>query len=253
MNRHEILGLIPKSLRNPLIEEYQSIVNCYSQSRWLPTELSGGRFCEIVCSIIQGFANGSYPTAPMKPQNFVGACRRLEQNKHVPRSLQILIPRLLPAIFEVRNNRGVGHVGGDVNSNQMDAVFIVYSCSWVMSELVRIFHNVSVQDAQTIVDSLSQRRIPLIWEGQSSRRVLQPNLNIQSQILLLVATSTEPVPIKTLLNWIEYKNVRYFKRLLQKMHSQRLVELSEDSKLVQVLPPGAKKAEDIIRKNTNHT
>ena len=249
MNRSMILGLIPNDLRMPLLKEYQSIIECYSETRWLPSELSGGRFCEVVYTIIEGYGNGSYPTSPRKPQDFVSACRRLEQNSHVPRSFQILIPRLLPAIFEVRNNRGVGHVGGDVNSNPMDAAFVVNSCSWVMGELVRVFHNVSVLEAQLIVDSISQRRVPLIWEGRHSRRVLKPSLNIQSQILLLLATSIEPVRTEDLLKWIEYKNAGYFKRLLRKMHSQRFVELCDDEEFVELLPPGSKEAEHIIRMN----
>ena len=180
-----ILGLLPNGLREPLLDEYQSIVQCFSEGRWLPSELSGGRFCEIVFTVIEGYAIGNYASVPSKPNDFVGACRRLEQYSRVPRSFQILIPRLLPAIFEVRNNRGVGHTGGDVDSNYMDAVFVVTSCSWVMGELVRVFHKVSIEEAQSLVDSLAQRRVPLIWEGNGIRRVLQPSMNLQSQILVL--------------------------------------------------------------------
>ena len=250
MTRHNVLGLLPSGLREPLLEEYQRILHTFSENRWLPSELSGGRFCEIVFTVIEGYANRSYPGAPKKPQDFVGACRRLEQNTHVPRSFQILIPRLLPALYEVRSNRGVGHVGGDVDPNYMDAAFVVTSCSWVMGELIRIFHDVTIGEAQSLVDSLAQRRIPLIWEGQDIRRVLQPNLKIQSQILLLLATSRSPVCTSDLLQWIEYRNVGYFRTLLRKMHSQRLVELYDNGESVEILPPGSKEAAEIIRMET---
>ncbi len=118
---------IPAELRQTLIDEYKSIMHNYAEHRWTPSELSGGKFCEIVFAILEGYSKGTYPTAPNKPRDFVGACRKLEQNSHIPRSFQILIPRLLPAIFEVRNNRGVGHAGGDVDPNHMDATFIVTS------------------------------------------------------------------------------------------------------------------------------
>jgi hypothetical protein len=117
------LAAIPNGLRLPLLSEYQSIAQNYAEHRWSPAELSAGIFCEIVYTILDGHAKGSYPAHPSKPADFVGACRKLEQNIHVPRSFQILIPRLLPALYEVRNNRGVGHTGGDVDPNHMDATW----------------------------------------------------------------------------------------------------------------------------------
>ena len=125
MSAQNALSAIPDGLRLSLLSEYGSIVQNYSEHRWTPSELSGGKFCEIVFTILDGYAKGSYAVSPSKPSDFVAACRQLEQNKHVPRSFQILVPRLLPALFEVRNNRGVGHVGGDVDPNHMDATFVL--------------------------------------------------------------------------------------------------------------------------------
>ena len=251
-HQYNLLGLLPRGLRESLLDEYQSIVQCFSENRWLPSELSGGRFCEIVFTVIDGYAAGTYASVPTKPSDFVGACRRLEQNTHVPRSFQILIPRILPALYEVRNNRGVGHTGGDVDSNYMDAAFVVTSCSWVMGELVRVFHKVSIEEAQSLVDSLAQRRVPLIWEGNDIRRVLQPSLNFQSQILVLLDTSAGSVQTSDLMRWIDYHNASYFRTLLRRMHSQRLVELYDDEKSVEILPPGSKEATGIIKANTAH-
>jgi hypothetical protein len=48
----QALAAIPSGLRLPLIAEYQSIVQNYSEHRWSPSELSGGKFCEIVFAIL---------------------------------------------------------------------------------------------------------------------------------------------------------------------------------------------------------
>src|SRR5690349_517405 len=100
------LATIPTGLRDPLLEEYDSIVQNYMERRWSPSELSGGKFCEIVYTILQGHAKGTYPAKPAKPPNFVDACKKLEANASEPRSFQILIPRMLPSLYEIRNNRG---------------------------------------------------------------------------------------------------------------------------------------------------
>ena len=189
MSAATALGAIPAGLRAPLLSEYRSIVQNYAEHRWSPSELSGGRFCEIVFTILTGYAARTYAEAPSKPKDFVTACRQLEQHKHVPHSFQILIPRLLPALYDVRNNRGVGHVGGDVDPNHMDAIFVLSSSSWILAELVRVYHNLSTREAQQLVDTLVERRIPLIWEGENMRRVLDPNISLKSQLLLLLSTA----------------------------------------------------------------
>ena len=58
------LSAVPSGLRLPLIAEYQSIVQNFLERRWLPSELSGGRFSEIVYTILDGFAKEAYLPRP---------------------------------------------------------------------------------------------------------------------------------------------------------------------------------------------
>lgn len=246
MKSKDALSSLPQGLRVALLDEYQSVVSNYSEHRWSPSELSGGRFCEIVYTILEGFASGNFPLSPSKPRNFVDACRGLEKHSHVPRSFQILIPRLLPALYEVRNNRGVGHVGGDVDPNHMDATFVLSSANWIMCELVRVFHSLPIQEAQEAVDKLSEIRVPLIWEKGDIRRVLNPNLKQKKQILILLA-SYSGATVSDLANWIEAKDRAYLLKTLRSMHKERLLELDELSGVVELLPPGGKVASDLIK------
>ncbi len=216
------------------------------ERRWSPAELSGGRLCEIVFTILDGHAKGGYAASPSKPSNFVAACRALETNTHVPRSFQILIPRLLPALYEIRNNRGVGHVGGDVDPNHMDANAVLSMSSWIVAELVRVFHGLSADDAQSAVDAIAERRTPLVWTDGDVRRILDADLPLKSQILILTATSLSRVQVADLLRWTEYKDKGYFMRLLRQMHKQRLLNLTEEETVAQVLPPGAAEVEGIL-------
>jgi hypothetical protein len=87
-----ILDKIPDSLKNPLLSECKNLWENYYQHKWLPTEIHAGRYCEIVYSIIEGYASNSYPTSPQKPPDFVSACRSLENQSNLPRSFRILIP-----------------------------------------------------------------------------------------------------------------------------------------------------------------
>lgn len=247
----QALAAIPPGIRDPLLAEYREIVKNFMERRWSPAELSAGRFCEIVFTILDGFAKGSYAATPAKPPNFVQGCRGLESNTSVPRSFQILIPRMLPALYEVRNNRGVGHVGGDVDPNHMDAVLVLSMCNWIIAELVRVLHGTTVVEATQVVDSLVERRIPLVWQGGTTKRVLDPSLSLKDTALLLIAESPTTVAVDDLFLWTGYDNRGYFLRLLRKLHGDRLIELSSDQKTVEILPPGSKHVEALVASKAN--
>lgn len=235
----QALSSLPNNLRRLLLDEYTRIVNNFKENRWGPSELSGGRFCEIVYTIIRGYATGTYPSTPLKPRNFVDACRCLEANSGVTRSFRILIPRLLPALYEIRSNRGVGHIGGEVDPNFMDSSVVVSVASWIVAELIRVFHNISTSEAQVLVDSLVERRLPLIWKSGEIRRVLKPDLSLKDQILLLVASCSAKATADKVYEWTGYDKRAYFKRLVRDLHKQRYIEFDETSGELELLPPGS--------------
>lgn len=245
------LSAIPSSLREPLLKEYGTIVQNFLEQRWLPSELHGGRFSETVYTILDGQAKKSYAAAPVKPADFVQACRALEKNKlpHVPHSFQILIPRMLPALYDVRNNRNVGHVGGDVDSNHMDALAVLSMSNWIMGELVRVYHNLTTAQAQQLVDALVEVRLPAVWTGHDGvKRVLETSLKLNEQILLLAAVSMPDVTAQQLIEWIEYGNDAYVMRTIRGLHRTRLIEFTEKTGNVRILPPGTRAVEELIRK-----
>jgi len=242
------LTAIPEGLRKPLLEEFTHIVNDFMERRWAASELSGGRFCEIVYTILDGHATGAYAAAPTKPSNFVVACRALENNAGIPRSFQILIPRMLPALYEIRNNRNVGHVGSDVNPDFMDSAAVLGMTSWIMAELVRVFHGVSTEEAQTLVDSLAERRVPLVWKSGEIRRVLNPTLSLKDQVLLLLASVAGRVPLERLFMWTDSAKKPYFNKVLRVLHEDRLIEWHKDTAEVEMLPPGMEYAANLLTK-----
>jgi len=239
---------IPGGLRTPLVDEFNSIIRNYVERRWGPAELSAGKFCEIVYTILEGFGSTKYAPSPAKPTNFVAACRSLETRTGIPRSFQILIPRMLPTLYEIRNNRGVGHVGGDVDPNEMDASAVLCMTTWIMAELARVFHDLPIADAQHLVDSLVERKTPLIWQSGNVLRVLKPDLPLKDQLLLLLFHTRTPVGINDLLSWTECSERSYLKRILRSLHNLRYIEMSSDDSSIEILPPGSQYADQLMAK-----
>lgn len=245
-----LLGALAEGLRTPLVREYKNLTQNYMEHRWEPAELSAGKICEIVYSIISGHADGNYPTTPSKPKNMVTACRQLENEASLPRSFQILIPRMLPALYEIRNNRGVGHVGGDINANTVDATLMFTMVNWIIAELVRVFHAGSLEDAQIAVDALAQRSTPLVWDSNGLKKVLSPNMNLKDQILLLASSTDKEIKIDELMKWTESTNKTYYKKILKHLHKEKLIHLDVQSGIINLLPAGSKKAASIVEQYT---
>lgn len=241
-----LLGSLPTGLRTPLIKECKKLTQNYMEHRWEPAELSAGKICEIVYSIIKGHIDKNYPTAPSKPRNMVAACRQLENESSLPRSFQILIPRMLPALYEIRNNRGVGHVGSEVDPNNVDATLMLTMVNWIMAELVRVFHTGNLEDAQLAIDALAQRNTPLVWDSKGFKKVLSPSMNLKDQILLLASSTDEDVSLPELMSWTESTNKTYYKKVLKLLHKEKLIHFNEQEGLISLLPAGSNKVSDIV-------
>jgi hypothetical protein len=243
------LSPLPAGLRDALVKALNEIVTNYRAHRWEPSELNGGKLCETTYTILRGHVDGQMPSAPSKPSNFVDACRALEvAGSHFPRSVRIQIPRVLMALYEVRNNRGVGHVGGDVDPNHMDATLVLGMSKWIIAELIRVFHQVDTTEATALVDTLVEREIPAVWEVNGKRRVLDASLTMREKTLLLLYAHRGPVTEGDLVSWVEHSNPSVYRRdVLKPAHKQKLLEYDQTARTVEISPTGVRMVEENIR------
>lgn len=245
-----VFDALPATLRDELLGAFNQIVKNFRERRWEPSELNGGKICEVIYSILRGHVDGRYPTRGKKPSNMVDACKKLEtdtSDKTTPRSIRIQIPRMLVALYEIRNNRNVGHVGGDVDPNHMDAMCVLQMSKWVMAELVRVLHNVDTDTATKVVDGLVARETPLIWEVNGKRRVLNTSLSMREKSLVLLHGDGGSVTEHDLVSWIEHSNASVYRRdVLREMHKNKLVEYDQRSGTVQISPKGIEYVEETL-------
>jgi hypothetical protein len=236
----QLLAGLPAGLRRELLAAYAEVLRNYRERRWEPAELNGGKLCEVVYTILKGHIDGKFPNRSSKPRNLVDACRALEQESGAfPRSIRIQIPRMLLALYEVRNNRGVGHVGGDVDPNHMDATCVLEMSKWIMSELVRVFHDVSTEEAAAAVDSLVDRTLPIVWKVGENLRVLNPKMSYRDKALLLLYHSRGPLAESKLFRWVEHSHASLFRRdVIWRAHKNKLVEYDAKAGTIEISPLG---------------
>jgi hypothetical protein len=171
----------------------------------------------------------------------------LEQATTFPRSIRIQIPRVLVALYEIRNNRNVGHVGSDVNPNHMDATVVYGMMRWVMSELVRIFHSVTTDEATDIIDALTEREVPLLWRIGDRVRVLGSGMSAKDKTLALLYGSAGALPVKDICASIEYANASQFRqKVLKPAHKADLLHFDKKADTVTITPVGVRYVEQNV-------
>lgn len=241
----DAFSAVPPSLVADLTGAFNQLIKNYAEHRWEPAELNGGKLCEAAYTILSGYFAGAFEQRAHKPRDMVTACRNLEK-ENGPRSARIQIPRMIVALYEIRNNRGVGHAGGDVDPNHMDATAVVYMAKWIVAELVRLLHGLTTEEATKLVDALVEREVALVWRSGDKRRVLATGLTHHKGTLLLLSGVAEARE-SDLVAWLEHKRPSdYRAKVLKPMHRARLVEYDQAAGTVSLLPPGVAAAEALI-------
>lgn len=251
------LGNVDKKFRPRIIKEYLDIKKRYSRAavdqEFDSTGISTGKFVETVLRFLQVHLTKNFIPFGTHINNFADECRKLIQLPHSVgnESQRIIIPRALVFLYTLRGKRGIGHVGGDIEANAIDAATIVRTADWIMCELIRMFHNLSLEQAQEIVSAISTRNLPDIWEVMGKKRVLRTDLNMKQKVLLLAYTDpSNGILVEDLFDWAEYSNLPMFKKnVLKPLHKLKLIEYNQEDQAVILSPLGIQQVEDnIIRR-----
>ena len=222
---------------------------------WDTSGLSAGKFCETVFRFLQKELTGTNIAFGKHIPNFADECSKLislpKTTGH--EALRVIIPRALVFLYTVRGKRGIGHVGGDVEANGIDSATVVRTCDWIFCELVRIYHGLSLEEAQAIVDSISVRNIPEIWEVAGKKRVLRKGLNYKQKTLLLAYSETdEGVLSEDLFSWCEHSHMPSYRRdVLNRLHKDKLIEYDKENEIVFISPLGVELVEETIVNETS--
>lgn len=242
------LAEIPTPFRSRLIKSYVDLKQNSVEGRHDPAGMAAGKFCEVALRFLQHKVHGTSTSFGTRINNFADECRRLTAAPVTSGndSERVVLPRALNFLYTMRNKRGIGHVGGDVDANAIDIATMARTADWVMCELIRINHGVSLEEAQDTVDGISVRQLPMIWEVGGKKRVLKDGVKAKDQAPLLLYSSLDSaILLEDLASWVEYSNPRMFKTAIIKgLHKQRFLEFDPDSEAVILSPKGAKYVEE---------
>ena len=241
------LSGIQARYRSKITAAYLDLKKNHLEARIDAAGLAAGKFCEAVLRHLQFVVTGTSTPFNRRIPNFADACRQLitSPTGSASESERTVIPRALIFAYTMRNKRGIGHVGGDVDANRIDLAVLSAVADWVVCELIRLYHGLSLEEAQDLVDGISIRRLPAIWEVAGRKRVLQDGLSAKDQVLLILYSSKDSILVEDLLAWVEYKRMDHFKhKVLKPLHDKRLIEFDRESDCIHLSPKGASDVEE---------
>lgn len=249
------LGNIDKRFREKVITLYLELKHRINKSvhnnEYDAAGLSSGKFCETIFRFLEfELRAGAYTPFNKHINNMTAELAKFEL---IPKaigneSLRVIIPRALSLIYTLRNKRGIGHVGGDVEANEIDLTTIVKNADWIIIELIRIYHKLSLEEAQSLVNSINSKSIPDVWEINGKKRILKRGLEYKEKVLLLTYTDIDNgVALEDMFSWTEHSNLSMFKSsVLMPLHKVGLIEFDRELNYIHLSPIGIKEVEEKI-------
>ena len=244
----QALSSLPSALRNRVVKSYTDLKTRALEGQFDAVGVRAGRLAEVLLRVLQHLLDGSYVPFTTQLSNFKGECERIEKLPVAsgPEGIRILVPRALCFLYTLRNKRDFGHAGGEVDANEIDASTATRLADWCICELVRVCHNMPIEDTQLFCDAIAERRLPKVWNVLGRKRILDTSLSYTEQFLLLLYSElTTGVPTEDLFVWTEHPNLSNFRRdVLSRLHRERKIEWDRETDMAVISPTGI----DVVEK-----
>jgi hypothetical protein len=163
--------------------------------------------------------------------------------------IRLQIPRACIFIYDITSNRGGRHDSDEVNANEMDASTILPICSWILAELVRFSAkgSMGVEEAKTIIDSLTERRYPIFEEIDG--RVYVDNKKFKSAtecgLLILYKIYPKRISKNDFIGFVKRHSFKQSAVKLERLTS--FIDIDDQGKIL-LRATGRRKVEEILSK-----
>ena len=176
---------LPSNIVDELLETYAEAKRRFHLGDLRPHEVEGGRFSEAAFRVLQHVCGKQVTLLGKQLPSVDTLVRQFENETSQPDAIRFHVPRTLRLIYDVRNKRDVAHLADGLDPNLQDATLVVANMDWIVAELVRLYHNVSANEAQAIIENVVTKEVPVIEEIDGQPVVLA-NLKPRDQALLML-------------------------------------------------------------------
>lgn len=193
----------PSTLVDELLSSYQDAKHNFFLGGLRLSEVEGGRFCEAAMRMLEHITKGSHTELgrSLDSERVITALSNLP--KTISDSLRLHIPRAIRVVYDIRNNRDAAHLADGIDPNLQDATVVMGNLDWILAEFIRLYHGVSADEAQKIIEGLVSRKVPVIEDFDGFLKVLNPDLSVSGYVLvLLYERGSEGATFAELQEWV---------------------------------------------------
>jgi hypothetical protein len=213
----------PADLVTEVLDSYVEAKRRFHLGDHRPQAVEGGRFSEGVFRILQRATTGKSTPLGKSLPTVDRLLVTLENASGSPDSIRLHIPRTLKLIYDIRNKRDAAHLGDGIDPNLQDATLVVGNMDWVLAELVRLYHDVSADDAQKVIENVVTKEVPAVQEIAGHPVILKDLQAREQALLLLYRAGAQGATLEDLAAWLRTNRKDNLKARLLKLDEQKLV------------------------------
>lgn len=193
-----LVSSLPADLVRRLLDNYENSKKHFRAGRVEEGLGTAGRFAEVVFSILHYRATGEVELGVEATDLY----RELEKHTELSESERVHIYRAARDIYALRSRRSSAHES-DIDPTTFDGQYVSVTTSWILAELIRIFHTDDESYIKSLIAGVIRTEMPLIEEIDGYPVVLDAELPCGDAILcLLYWTYDRSLSIKDLQTYL---------------------------------------------------
>lgn len=185
----QLASVLDEVLVRELLEAHSEAKRNYYLGGLRLSAVEGGRFCEAAFRILQYLTqNKSFtPLSKSLPNTdkLILDLSNLDGTRFSD-SIRLHIPRSLRLVYDIRNKRDAAHLSDGIDPNLQDATLVVGVIDWILAEFIRLYHNVSANEASHLVNAIVKRSAPIVQDFDGYLKVLNPTLGASDHCVVLL-------------------------------------------------------------------
>jgi hypothetical protein len=245
MNSKQIVSnlsaFIDKHLVEDLILDYQEIKRHHFLEEYEHAINKSGKFVQTVFQILEYIRTGNVVTKP----NHNEISKHLKNDTQLDETIRMTIPRSAKAIYDIRSKRGAAHKSDYVSPNIIDSEYVISTCDWILAEFLRLFHDDNVKEISVIVNSLVEKKLPIIEEFEEDVIVLSDISKKDQCLVILYHHHPKMVTTRNLSKWTNSSSQLVYKNIKKAVNDKWVYKKDNKCTLTKL---GIKKVEEIISK-----
>jgi len=183
----ELATVIDPAFAEATIDSYVEMQQRFLAGDWQPSELDGGRLCEVVARAVYQLDSGTVTHSQLP-----GAiCEKVEDEKNqhthaLVHSDRLHMTKAISLVYKFRSSRGSVHISPVYSADFMDSMLMVHAGKWILAEFLRLAWTKDKALIAETIAQIVQLEFSLIHELEGVPLVLDENVSAPVEILLLL-------------------------------------------------------------------